>query len=501
MTCPPRYATRRRAERETFGGELAAVATKLGQPLMPWQRLVADVGCEIDPESGGPAYREVRVTIPRQSGKTTLFLSWQINRCVSRRWKHPQRSAFTAQTGKDARDKWIDELFPLIRTSKLKSLVAAGRGGLAINEGMGNESIRFKTGSIIRLLSSSASSGHSKTLHQAVMDEVWHDTDYRREQGLRPAMITVGDAQLLVCSTAGTAESLVLNEKVETGRQAVLDDTGFGVAYFEWSAPDGWDPDDWESYFGFSPALCPNPPCRCAPPVDGWRHTITLSVLKAERASMELAEFKRAYGNVPTGVEDIPEWTVFKRPDWMADPPDGCRDPDSAPQDPVAFSIITSEDLQWSTVCVAGQREDGLHHVEVAERLPGTAWVVPWVLERRERWRAEACRLVINKSTPAGQFIAPLQEAGVEVTTISTQDAAAASGQLLTAVESGTVRHRGQGSLNVSIARAAKREFSKTWELALTSGSTDVSPGPGCAYALWGYTTRPATQPFFAAWR
>lgn len=501
ISCPPRFATRRRPERDTFGHELANIAEALGQPLMPWQRLVADVGCEIDPVSGLPAYREVRVTIPRQSGKTTLFLSWQINRCVSRRWRHPQRSAFTAQTGKDARDKWIDELFPLIRNSQLKSLVASSGSRLSINEGMGNESIRFKTGSIIRLLSSSASSGHSKTLHQAVMDEVWHDTDDRREQGLRPAMITVRDAQLLVCSTAGTEESTVLNRKVETGRQAVLDDTGFGVAYFEWSAPDGWNPDDWGSYFGFSPALCPNPPCRCAPTGEGWRHTITLDALKAERASMEDAEFKRAYGNIPTGTQDVPEWQVFNRDDWMSEPDEGCRDPQSAPQDPVAFALITSEDLAWTTVCVAGQRPDGLHHVEVAERRPGTAWAVPWVLERREKWRTVACRLVVNKATPAGQFIAPLEEAGIEVTTISTQDAAAASGALLTAVESGTVRHRGQGSLNVSAARSAKRMFSKTWEFALTSGSTDVSPIPGCAYALWGYTTRTVDQPFFAAWR
>ena len=62
------------------------MADKLGQPFMPWQRLVADVGCEIDPVTGLPAYREVRVTVPRQSGKTTLFLAWQVNRCVSRRW-------------------------------------------------------------------------------------------------------------------------------------------------------------------------------------------------------------------------------------------------------------------------------------------------------------------------------------------------------------------------------------------------------------------------------
>src|SRR6266700_1184439 len=141
-SCSPKWATRRRPERDSFGGELASVASKRAQP---------------------------------------------------------QRSAFTAQSGKDARDKWIDELFPLLRRSRA---LRPGAGLTArIYEGMGNEYIRFTNGSVIRLLSTSASSGHSKTLHQAVLDEIWHDADSRREQGLGPSMLTIADAQALMCST------------------------------------------------------------------------------------------------------------------------------------------------------------------------------------------------------------------------------------------------------------------------------------------------------------
>src|SRR5262245_51041578 len=106
LSCTPKYATRRRPERDSFGGDLAKVAAALGQPFMPWQAEAAMIGCEIDPVTGGPAYREVIITVPRQSGKTTLYLAWQIDRCTSPRWAQPQRSAFTAQSGKDARDKW-----------------------------------------------------------------------------------------------------------------------------------------------------------------------------------------------------------------------------------------------------------------------------------------------------------------------------------------------------------------------------------------------------------
>ena len=40
---------------------------------MPWQRHVADIAYELDEDTGRLAYREVRLTVPRQSGKTTLM--------------------------------------------------------------------------------------------------------------------------------------------------------------------------------------------------------------------------------------------------------------------------------------------------------------------------------------------------------------------------------------------------------------------------------------------
>lgn len=338
---------------------------------MPWQRLVADVGGEIDPDTGLPAYREIRVTVPRQQGKTTLFLAWQIHRCNSSRWAHPQRSVFTAQSGKDARDKWLDELFPLIRSSAVSKLVARRGNRLQINEGMGNESVRFRTGSLIRLLSTSTSSGHSKSIHQATLDEIWHDMDQRREQGLRPAMITMPDAQLLVCSTAGTDLSVVLNRKVETGRTAVQADTGHGVAYFEWSAPDGWDPEDEESYFSFMPALCPDPPCRCGrhePVGQRWRHTITPDELRSERdGGMEPAEYARAYGNrrqssMVRGIITDAQWQAL-------------QDPASARVGDVALGVDVDPLREYGSVAVWGVRGDELGHGRLVDYRPGTDWI------------------------------------------------------------------------------------------------------------------------------
>ena len=62
VDCPPLFATPRDPSRATLGGAVASVATQLGTPLMPWQRLVADVAMELDPVTGRLAYSEVDLT-------------------------------------------------------------------------------------------------------------------------------------------------------------------------------------------------------------------------------------------------------------------------------------------------------------------------------------------------------------------------------------------------------------------------------------------------------
>ena len=49
---------------------------------MPWQQLAADIALEIDPETGDLWYEEVVITVPRQSGKTTLIFALLVWRCV-----------------------------------------------------------------------------------------------------------------------------------------------------------------------------------------------------------------------------------------------------------------------------------------------------------------------------------------------------------------------------------------------------------------------------------
>jgi phage terminase large subunit-like protein len=275
----PRYATPRRAERDTFGDRVGMVARAIGTPLMAWQQEVVDVAGEnVD---GLPCYRELVLTVPRQSGKTTLILAIMLHRALY--YGRPQRIAYTAQTGHDARTKLIDDFVPLIERSPLAPLIER------VYRANGDEAVIFGNGSRIEVLRNSVSAGHGRTLDLAIIDEAFADEDDVREQALLPTMATRKDAQIVVVSTAGTDRSLYLRRKVDQGRASADADSGHGCAYFEWSAEPDDDPFDREVWKRCMPAL---------------GLTVQESAVEHAMGTMTINEFRRSYLNVWSTVSE-----------------------------------------------------------------------------------------------------------------------------------------------------------------------------------------------------
>src|SRR5690349_16076845 len=99
LPCPPRYGTPRNPDRATLGPAVGAAARRFRKPLMPWQQYVADVGLEINPATGRLAYDEINLTVPRQSGKSTLVEAKATHRCSATGFfGERQRVVYTAQT-------------------------------------------------------------------------------------------------------------------------------------------------------------------------------------------------------------------------------------------------------------------------------------------------------------------------------------------------------------------------------------------------------------------
>ena len=460
LNCQPRWATPRRPERLTYGPRVAQISATLGKRFMPWQRYTADVALEIDPVTGLLVYRTVVVTVPRQSGKTTEELAVAVHRALS--FGGAQRISYTAQTRLKAREKWEDDHVKTLEASPLRSL-------FRVRKTLGMEAILWSNGSHHGIEATTEKAGHGDTLDLGFIDEAFAQVDARTEQAMKPAMITRPQPQLWIVSTAGTAASVYLREKVDQGR--VRCDLGLAesMAYFEWSAPDEADPGDPATWRLCMPAL---------------GHTVTESAVRADFDTMQLPEFRRAYLNQWPDAAP-PGWHVISEPSWRA-----LADYRSEPARPVAFAVAVEGDRAHAAVGVVGQRADGLRHAEVADYRPGTSWLLPRLLELYERY--SPCAVVVDPTGHEASLIPALEQAGIEVLKPGSRNVAAAFGQFFeAAVDAGNLRHRGQPELDAAVASAGTRDVGdagRTW--ARKGAAADISPLVAVTLALWGFGER-----------
>ena len=421
---------------------------------MPWQEFVADVGGEIDPVTGRPAYREIVCTVPRQSGKTTLLLSFELERALLR--PTPQRIAYSAQTGLDARRKLLEDQVPAIERSPLGKFIT--RQGRA----QGSESIVFRSGSRIDLQATSKDSGHGRTVDLGVIDEAFADTDDRREQAILPAMATRADGQLLVFSTAGDQSSTYLRRKVDAGRSAALAGSTTGIAYFEWSAEELADPDDPDVWWSCMPALAGG--------------TIAVETIRHARQTMSDGEFRRAYLNQWTlaGERVIP-LDVWER---IAS--------DVAPE-PKVFAVDINPERTWTSIAVADAGS-----VELVEHRPGVAWVHNRLVELWEKWQAP---IVVDVSGPAGTLIEDLKRSRVTVQVYQPRQYTYACQTFFDRCMAESVSIRPNRELDVAAAGATRRTVGDGWAWARRNDQTDISPLVAATLAVDA-----ATKPGARSW-
>jgi hypothetical protein len=185
----PLHATPRNPDRISQGPLVGVIADALGTPLMPWQAQVADVAGEVNPD-GSMAYPLVVVSVPRQSGKTTLIRARAVTRCVT---QARQGVFYTAQTGKDARERWRD-LTKQITASALRSVAT-------IRQGTGAERIIFPNLSEFRVFAPVPTALHGYTPHEVYLTRPGLGAPRGADGAIGPDHRE--DRQLWIVSTAG----------------------------------------------------------------------------------------------------------------------------------------------------------------------------------------------------------------------------------------------------------------------------------------------------------
>jgi len=432
-------------------------------PLMPWQEQVALVGGELDPDTGLPAYREVVVTVPRQSGKTSLLLAWKVQRALG--WGGPQKIVYSAQTGNDARKKLVDDWTPVLEPRKARLGIRRILGGI------GNEKVAFNNGSQIVLLASMEESGHGKTVHLGVRDELWADFDDRRAGALIPAMLTVASAQMVTASTAGTDASVPWNRVVEEGRKIVDSGRLSDVAYFEWSAPDGADMTDEDLWWSWMPAL---------------GHTQTPAAIRHARdsASLTEGEFRRALGNLPTRSDErlIPAaaWDVV------------CGN-DVAPSGRLVFAVDVGEERDEASIVVVSAARD----VEVVEATSpdpqrrlrsGLGWLPERIAELNANPEYGHPLWAYDSTGPVASVIDgldPVLKRRMKLRPLDGRDLPVACGQFFDDVAEARIRVHRDIALDLAVAGARRSFVGDRWKFVRKDSSTDVTSLVATTVGLW----------------
>lgn len=491
-TCSPRFATPRDERFPTLGGEVGEVARRLGRPLMPWQQAWVDVVYEYDPGSGVFRYDEGDVTVPRQSGKTTVTLAKKVHRLtVMARRLGPQRCTYTAQTRLAARKKLERDFAEALRASRSFREVPHAKARpqkatewrLSLNNG--SEAIQFGRGSFLQIDAPSRTGGHGDTLDDGTIDEAFAHDDDTVEGSMRPAMATRRNAQLWVISTAGDGRSRYLYRKVLAGRAACASGDHGRVAYLEFSAPDDADPGDPATWWSCMPAL--------GITID--EAFVAGEWARALRKGQEgIDTFRRAYLNqwpeVPVLDDDV-KFRVIPSAPWSA-----CADLDHEPSRALRYALdgdVNAKGEEWFSIGCS----DGVHLEDVTppDAGPGVEWVVPAVVARR----AEVGELVVDPRGPAGRLIDELERAGVKVRKVTPEEFTQASMQLRDACVDERVRHIDQPKLNRAVAGAARRDVGDgSWRFSRKLSPVDISPLGAVMLARWAAGAKGKRKATFA---
>lgn len=464
----PRWSSPRRSDRPTWGPRVGQIAKGIGKPLMPWQQHVADIAGEVDPATGRLVYREVRLTVPRQSGKSTLVLAQAVHRMVdAQAYGGRQKLVYTAQTRMKAREKFVDDYLEELRACPRL------RGRWKQRLSNGSESIRWANGSIFGIEATTEKSGHGSTLDGGFIDEAFAHPDDRLEQAFKPAMITRPSPQLWVLSTAGTHASLYLRGKVDSGRQLAEAGVDHGVAYFEWSADDDADPGDPATWRSCMPAL---------------GLTVSEDAIAADYLSMKRPEFLRAYLNRWDGDQaDEVEW-VLPRVNWLR-----CADAGSQREGLAALAVDVSPSRSRASVVMAANRADGLPMVRVARHGEGVSWLPGHVGDIVAEKGATV--VVLDGVGPVSSLEDQIRDAVAgrcPVHVLKAAEVADGCGDILDAVVTEQLRHCDQEMLTSAVEAAAQRPLPGgrfAWDRRKSTG--DITALNAATEALWGLTNYP----------
>lgn len=463
----PLFATPRTPELVSEGPRIRLVAEALGTSLLSHQSYAAEVGTELLPD-GRYHYPVVVWSVPRQSGKTTGIRAVGVDRGLSR---DDCGVFYTAQTGKDARERWQDAV-KAVKSSPLAPLAT-------FRSAAGAERIVWPNGSTFRAFAPLPTSLHGYTPPLVFLDEAFAYDEQLGDDlmgAIGPAQSTLPHRQLWIVSTAGTARSAFLRRWIDRG---LAGDPG--VALFLWGCPDGVDVYDASRWHEWHPGMERLP--------DG-RQLLTVEAMREQAETLPRSEFERAFGNRWTRTRSYlitaESWDALAHVELYAG--DEQRRP--ARGDAVVFGWDVMPDRSTGALTAAWRDRDRVQ-LRVVRSGVRIDQLVDAVRElHAQGWR----RFAYAPDGPSREVVPELtdpmtngQLRGLKLDEVGGRDYADSWGLLLEHIARRTLAHDGTDQLAQAAANVATRPSLDAAAPSRRASAGDVTPllaGMVAAYAL-----------------
>lgn len=464
---PPRYVTAWPAPKRGAGAKILKIFRSFGKTPMPWQELAAAaIGARR--EDGRPLYPFIVITVPRQSGKTTLTSSVMFHRALT---QSHSKIWYTCDTGQKARSKWLelvdDVQNSIFRAPFVKVLKTNGSEALRV------PSMRAQ----IRPHPPTPESLHSEQSDLNIIDEAWSFDEIEAAglmQAITPTQATRPNRQTIIISTVGDAQSTWFHNLIDQGYAGDP-----GIFLLDYGIPPDSDPSDLLNAANHHPA---------------YGHTVDMDALESAFAQLGAAGFQRAYGNVRSGARD----TLIPASAWLA-----AQTMEEIPAD-APVSLGAAIDIERTETAIAAAAiVDGAPVVEILDVRPGLTWAVGRLTHYRRR--APQAPLIIDAASPAATLFGEAERAGLKPQKITPRDLTTATAEIydrltMTTPEgmpSPRIKFRSDPSLDSAMNLVARRNLGDAWTWSRRDSAGSIAALEAATLALHGLITQKhAVKPF-----
>lgn len=450
--------------------------TVLRMTLLPWQKWFLIHALELNVD-GTFRFKRVLLLVSRQNGKTTLIKALILWRLFI---DGAELVIGAAQSLGDAEDIWEDivdqaEAIPALAKRMFKPKRVNGGKAMRLRP---NKKTPTKRGGKYIVETLERDAGRGKTADLLFLDELREHKSWEAWNALSSTTLIPPRAQTVCASNAGDVHSVVLRDLRGRAKAAIetLGTDGVTLALFEWSAPDGCDLDDWDARAQANPSL---------------GYTLTPVALQADRETKTDNGFRtenlcQEVEQIEAGVIDIESWSALLD-----------RASKRAPGSRVAVAVDISWDRSKAHIGIAALRADGVLHVEVIASRAGTAWVIPWLVERNEiedGWFDGRVALQ-ERGAPASSLADGMTDAGLTVIPCGGSELAKSAGMFFDRIQQKKVRQIGQPLLDEAVQTARARSAGDAWFFDRKNSPSDVAPLIAVSEAAWLLDQKEEVQP------